>query len=50
MPMLKKLLAQLGVEEERVRFEAVAASEGGRFASIANEMTAQIKELGPFKQ
>ena len=46
--MLKKMLAQLGIEEERVRLEWVSASEGDRFAAIVNEMTEQIRELGPF--
>ncbi len=48
MPLLKKMLAQLGVEQERVRLEWVSASEGDRFASIVNEMTEQIRKLGPF--
>ena len=47
--MLKKTLAQLGIEEERVRLEWVAAAEGDRFATIIKEMTEQIRELGPFK-
>ena len=48
--MLKKMLAQLGVEEQRVRLDWVSASEGNRFASIVNEMTEQIKALGPFSR
>ena len=48
MPLLKKMLAQLGIEEERVRLEWVSASEGDRFASIVNDMTAKVRELGPF--
>jgi len=48
IPLLKKMLAQLGIEEERVRLEWVSASEGDRFASIVDEMTEQIRELGPF--
>ena len=47
--LLKKMLAQLGVEDERVRLEWVSASEGERFVSIVNEMTEQIRQLGPFK-
>jgi F420-non-reducing hydrogenase iron-sulfur subunit len=47
-PLLKMLLAQLGVEPERVRMEWVSASEGERFASIVNEMTEQVRALGPF--
>ena len=48
VPLLKKMLAQFGVEEERVRLDWVSASEGDRFASIVDEMTEQIKQLGPF--
>lgn len=48
IPLLKKMLAQMGVEEERVRLEWVSASEGDRFASIVNKMTEQIRKLGPF--
>ena len=47
-PLLKKTLAQLGVEDERVRLEWVSASEGDRFATIVNEMTEQVRKLGPF--
>ena len=46
--MLKKMLAQLGVEPERVRLEWVSASEGDRFARLVDEMTEEIRELGPF--
>ena len=50
IPLLKKMLAQLGVEEARVRLDWVSASEGDRFAAIVNEMTEQIRQLGPFGQ
>jgi len=46
--LLKKMLAQMGVEEERVRLEWVSASEGDRFATIVGEMTEQVRKLGPF--
>ncbi len=46
--LLKSMLKQLGIEEGRLRLEWVSASEGERFAQIVDEMTAQIKELGPF--
>ena len=49
IPLLKKMLDQLGIEDERVRLDWVSASEGVRFASIVNEMTAKVKELGPFR-
>lgn len=46
--LLKKLLKQFGIEEERVRLEWVSAAEGERFARIITEMTEQIRKLGPF--
>jgi len=46
--LLKKMLKHLGIEEERLRLEWVSASEGSRFAQVINDMTAKIKELGPF--
>lgn len=49
IPLLKKMLDQLGIEDERVRLDWVSAAEGVRFASIVNEMTAKVKELGPFR-
>jgi len=42
------MLAQLGVEDERVRLEWVSASEGDRFAAIVDDMTEQVRRLGPF--
>jgi F420-non-reducing hydrogenase iron-sulfur subunit len=48
IPLLKKMLGQLGIEGERVRLDWVSASEGDRFARIVNEMTEQLKQLGPF--
>jgi F420-non-reducing hydrogenase iron-sulfur subunit len=42
------MLSQFGVEEERVRLDWVSASEGDRFASIVDEMTEQVRKLGPF--
>jgi len=50
MALLKKMLKQFGIEEQRVRLEWVSAAEGERFASIVNEMTQELKELGPFNQ
>jgi len=50
IPLLKKMLAQFGIEDERVRLDWVSASEGDRFASIVNEMTEQVKKLGPFSR
>lgn len=46
-PLLKTLLADYGIEEERVRLEWVSASEGQRFADIVNDMTERVRALGP---
>jgi F420-non-reducing hydrogenase iron-sulfur subunit len=48
--LLKKMLSQLGIEDERVRLEWVSASEGARFVSVVNDMTEQVKKLGPFSR
>jgi F420-non-reducing hydrogenase iron-sulfur subunit len=48
IPLLKKMLGQFGIEEGRVRLDWVSASEGDRFAKIVNEMTEQVRKLGPF--
>ncbi len=45
--LLRTLLADLGIEPERVRFEYISASEGKKFADIVKEMTQEIKKLGP---
>jgi len=46
--LLKKMLSDFGVEEGRVRLEWISASEGDRFAQVVNDMTAQVRALGPF--
>ena len=44
---VKKAVKSMGIEPERVRLEWVSASEGGKWAALAREMTEQIKQLGP---
>ena len=50
MTLLKKMLAQLGIEEQRVRLNWVSASEGDRFARLVEEMTEEVRKLGPFSR
>jgi len=45
--LLRNLLDEFGIEKERVRLEWVSASEGGRYASIVESMTEEIRTLGP---
>jgi len=47
IPLLKKMLKQLGLEEERVRLEWVSSSEGGKLAELATSFTQSIRNLGP---
>jgi F420-non-reducing hydrogenase iron-sulfur subunit len=47
IPLLKKMLAQFGIEEERVRLDWISASEGDRFAAVVNDMTEEVRKLGP---
>jgi F420-non-reducing hydrogenase iron-sulfur subunit len=48
--LLKKLLKQLGVEDKRFRLEWIAASEPQKYAKVVNEMTEEVRNLGPFKK
>jgi len=48
--LLKKMMAQFGIEDERIRLDWVSASEGVRFKNIVNEMTEQIRVLGPLSR
>lgn len=45
--MLKRLMQQLGIEEERLRLEWISAAEGAKFAQAVREYTDQIRSLGP---
>ena len=47
MKLLKKLLSELGIEPQRVRFEYISASEGQKFAQVVSDFVNEIKELGP---
>ena len=47
--LLKRLLAQMGLEPERVRLEWISAAEGDKVKRVINEMTEQIRKLGPLQ-
>ena len=44
---VRKMLADAGLEPDRVRMYNLSSAMGPRFAEIASEMTAAIKALGP---
>jgi len=45
--LLKRLLRDMGVEEDRVRLEWISAAEGDKVKAVINEMTEQLLRLGP---
>jgi coenzyme F420-reducing hydrogenase delta subunit len=45
--LLKNLLEFVGIEEGRVNFSWVSASEGEQFAKIVEEITEKVRRLGP---
>ncbi|MBM4319651.1 MAG: hydrogenase iron-sulfur subunit, partial [Deltaproteobacteria bacterium] len=49
LPLLRQMLQQLGIEPERLRLEWISASEGKELVRVAEEMTEQLRALGPLK-
>ena len=47
--LLQRMLRDLGIEQDRVRLEWISASEGDRVQKVCNEMTEQIRALGPLR-
>jgi F420-non-reducing hydrogenase iron-sulfur subunit len=47
--LLRSLLRQMGIEQERLRLEWISASEGDKVQRVCNEMTEQVRRLGPLR-
>ena len=47
--LLKRLLADFGIDPGRLRLVWVSASEGDRWAEIANQAADEIRRLGPLR-
>ena len=47
--LMKAMLAQMGIEEKRVRLEWISASEGDRVRKVVDEIVDQVRALGPLK-
>ena len=45
--MLRRLVRDMGIEDERLRLEWIAASEGEKLKTVVNEMVEQVRALGP---
>ncbi len=47
--LLKKFIAEMGIEEERLSLEWISASEGRQFAQLVDRYTETMRKLGPSK-
>jgi len=47
--VLKHMLRDLGIEEDRFRLEWISAAEGDRVRSVVNDMVQKVRALGPLK-
>ena len=47
--LLRALLADMGVEPERLRLEWISASEGEAVQRVCDELTAELRRLGPLR-
>ncbi len=45
--LLKRLLKEMGIEEERFRLEWISAAEADRFKTVVNDMVEKVRALGP---
>ncbi len=48
--LLKKMLVQLGIEEERFTLNWVSAGEGERFAKVVKDIVEKVRALGPIRE
>lgn len=48
--LLKSFLEHVGIEEGRVQFSWVSASEGNRFADVVTQVVEKVRALGPAQQ
>jgi len=45
--LLRRLLADLGIDEQRLRLEWISAAEGEKVKSAIDDMTEDLRQLGP---
>jgi len=48
--LIKNLMEYVGIDPIRVKMSWVSASEGHKFADIVQEMTDELREIGPMVQ
>jgi len=47
--VLKRMLRDLGIEEDRFRLEWISAAEGDKVRTVVNDMVEKVRALGPLK-
>jgi F420-non-reducing hydrogenase iron-sulfur subunit len=47
--LLKKMVKDMGIEDDRLRLEWISAAEGERVRSVVNDMVEKVRTLGPLK-
>ena len=45
--LLKRVLKEMGIEEERLRLEWISAAEGDTLRDVINDMVEKVRALGP---
>jgi F420-non-reducing hydrogenase iron-sulfur subunit len=45
--LFKRMIKEMGIEDDRLRLEWISASEGERVRVVVNDMVAKVKTLGP---
>jgi F420-non-reducing hydrogenase iron-sulfur subunit len=45
--LLQRVLAGMGIEEDRIRLEWISAAEADKLRDVMNDMTARVRALGP---
>ena len=47
IPILQRVVEQLGINPKRIRFEFISASEGAELTELVKEYVEEIREIGP---
>ncbi len=47
--LLKKMVKEMGIEDDRLRLEWISAAEGERVKIVTNDMVEKVRALGPLK-
>ena len=47
--LLRRLLAEFGIEGDRFRLEWISASEGEKVRTVINDMVEKVRALGPLR-